>query len=94
MLVLSRKPDETIVIDGDIRITVVGLRGRQVRLGIEAPGAVGIYRQELYAPAVASREAGDLRPDRAPNRCTGRRVQVGEKGSAPGHGAGSAGSPW
>ena len=47
MLVLSRKLNTTIVIDGGIRVTVVDIRGNQVRLGIEAPDQVGIYREEL-----------------------------------------------
>jgi carbon storage regulator len=47
MLVLSRKLNQSIVIDGGIRITVVGLRGNQVRLGIDAPDSVGIFREEL-----------------------------------------------
>jgi len=47
MLVLSRKRNETIIINGDIRITVVDIRGNQVRLGIEAPDSVGIFREEL-----------------------------------------------
>lgn len=50
MLVLSRKANETIVIEGNIRITVVGIRGNQVRLGIEAPDRVAIYREELCLP--------------------------------------------
>jgi carbon storage regulator len=49
MLVLSRKRNETIVIDGDIRIIVLDIRGNQVRLGIEAPDSVSILRQELRA---------------------------------------------
>ena len=48
MLVLSRKLNETIVIDGAIRVTVVRVNGNQVRLGIEAPAEVGIYREEVY----------------------------------------------
>jgi carbon storage regulator len=48
MLVLSRKLYESIMIDGNIRITVVGMHGKQVRLGIEAPDSVEILRQELY----------------------------------------------
>jgi carbon storage regulator len=48
MLVLTRKLSETIVIGGNISITVVGLRGNQVRLGITAPQSLGIYREELY----------------------------------------------
>jgi len=47
MLVLTRKLNETIVIDGNISVTVVGIRGNQVRLGITAPGSLGIYRSEL-----------------------------------------------
>ena len=58
MLVLSRKLNETIVIDGDIRITVVGIRGNQVRLGIEAPDPVGIFREELCASVGAVEGCG------------------------------------
>ncbi|MBL9124550.1 MAG: carbon storage regulator [Planctomycetaceae bacterium] len=47
MLVLSRKSQETIVLDGRITITVVEVRGNQVRLGIEAPKDVSIQRAEL-----------------------------------------------
>ncbi|HZW30608.1 MAG TPA: carbon storage regulator CsrA [Isosphaeraceae bacterium] len=47
MLVLSRKRNEAIVINGDIRIMVVDVRGNQVRLGIEAPDSVRIFRKEL-----------------------------------------------
>jgi carbon storage regulator len=47
MLVLSRKPDESIIIDGDIRITIVAIRGNHVRIGIEAPNSVRIIREEL-----------------------------------------------
>ena len=47
MLVLARKLNESIVIDGGIRITVVDVRGNQIRLGIEAPKEVGILREEV-----------------------------------------------
>jgi carbon storage regulator len=47
MLVLSRKTNESILIDGNIRVTVTRIRGNQVRLGIEAPGTVRVYREEL-----------------------------------------------
>jgi carbon storage regulator len=54
MLVLSRKLNESIVIDGNIRVMVVGFRGNQVRLGIEAPGSVPIYREELLVGETSS----------------------------------------
>ncbi len=47
MLVLSRKLNESIIINGDIRVMVVDIRGNQVRLGIEAPESVGIFREEI-----------------------------------------------
>ncbi len=48
MLVLSRKRDEKIVIDHDIIITIVEVRGDKVRLGIEAPADVPVHRREVY----------------------------------------------
>ena len=48
MLVLSRKKDESIVINNDIRIVVVEIRGDKVRLGVEAPKEVPVHRQEVY----------------------------------------------
>ena len=47
MLVLSRKRQETIVIDGRIKVTIIQVRGNQVRLGVEAPQDVSILRSEL-----------------------------------------------
>lgn len=47
MLVLTRRVGENIVINGNIRVAVVALSGNRVRLGIEAPPAVGIQREEL-----------------------------------------------
>lgn len=47
MLVLSRKPNESIQIGPDIRITVVRVDGGRVRLGIEAPPSVNVLRGEL-----------------------------------------------
>ncbi len=51
MLVLSRKTNEKIVIDGGIVLTVVKIEGGQVRLGIEAPSDVKILREEIAAKA-------------------------------------------
>lgn len=48
MLVLSRKKNESIVINDDITIVVVEIRGDKVRLGIEAPKEVPVHRNEVY----------------------------------------------
>ncbi len=51
MLVLSRKQWDSIVIDGNIKVTVVEVKGNVVRLGIEAPKEVSILRSELREPS-------------------------------------------
>jgi carbon storage regulator len=48
MLILSRREGETIVIDGHIRVTVMEVRGDQVRIGIDAPRSVSVHRQEVF----------------------------------------------
>jgi carbon storage regulator len=48
MLVLSRKKNESIVINNDITVTVVEIRGDKVRLGIVAPKEVPVHRQEVF----------------------------------------------
>ena len=47
MLILSRKPDESIVIDKRITVTILEIRGSQIRLGIGAPKEIPVMRQEL-----------------------------------------------
>jgi len=48
MLILTRKPSETIRINDDISVTVLGVSGQQVRLGIAAPDTVEVHREEIY----------------------------------------------
>ena len=58
MLALSRKKDEAIIINDDIEITVIEVKGDQVKLGISAPKSVPIYRKEVYAQIhAANKEA-------------------------------------
>ncbi|HSM59165.1 MAG TPA: carbon storage regulator CsrA [Longimicrobiales bacterium] len=47
MLILSRKPGDAILIDGDIRIVVLAVESGGVRLGIDAPASIGIVREEV-----------------------------------------------
>ena len=48
MLVLTRRPGESIVVGEDIVITVIEIKGGQVRIGIDAPRSVEVYREEIY----------------------------------------------
>lgn len=59
MLVLSRKPQETIVIDDEVKIRVLSVKGRQVRLGIEAPRNVAVNREEIHKRIEAALEKAD-----------------------------------
>lgn len=58
MLVLSRKKNESIVINNDITIVVVEIRGDKVRLGVEAPKEVPVHRREIY-DAIRRNEASN-----------------------------------
>ena len=65
MLVLTRRPNQSIVIGGDVVVTVLEVRGDQVRLGIKAPRSVDVHRDEVWlelqqvnrAAALSSRDA-------------------------------------
>jgi len=58
MLVLSRRAGESLIIGDDVRVKVLEIHGHQARLGIEAPGAVAIVREELHrAVAAANKDA-------------------------------------
>ena len=48
MLILTRRPGERVVIGDEILVTVMGVSGHTVRLGIEAPGGISIYREEIW----------------------------------------------
>ncbi|HHR6138091.1 TPA: carbon storage regulator CsrA [Providencia alcalifaciens] len=48
MLILTRRAGETVVIGDDVKVTVLGIKGCQVRIGIEAPKDTSIHREEIY----------------------------------------------
>ena len=57
MLVLSRKKNESIVINDNINIVVVEIRGDKVRLGVEAPKEIPVHRREVYEAIMRDRES-------------------------------------
>ena len=48
MLLLTRRVGETLVIGDDVNVTVLGVRGNQVRIGVDAPKEVAVHREEIY----------------------------------------------
>ncbi len=64
MLALSRKPGESVIIGNDIEITILEVKGEQVKVGIKAPQSVAIYRKELFEQIQESnREASKISED-------------------------------
>lgn len=59
MLILTRRVGETIIINDDIKVTVLGVKGQQVRIGVEAPKEVTVDREEIHARKVAERTGGN-----------------------------------
>jgi len=48
VLILTRRVGETLIIGDDVHITVLGVKGNQVRIGINAPKSVSVHREEIY----------------------------------------------
>jgi len=48
MLILTRRVGETVVIGNDVDVTVLGVKGNQVRLGVKAPREISVHREEIY----------------------------------------------
>ena len=57
MLVLSRRTDESLFIGDDIKITVLDIRGGQVRIGITAPDSIKVHREEVYQRIIKDSES-------------------------------------
>jgi carbon storage regulator len=60
MLILTRKPGETIIIADDVKISVLGVEGRQVRIGIDAPKEISVHREEIYNKIQAEKNMSEL----------------------------------
>ena len=59
MLILTRRVGESVVIGEDVTVTVLGVKGNQVRIGINAPKTVAVHREEIFERIKNGRTAGD-----------------------------------
>ncbi len=73
MLVLSRKKNESIVINNDITIVVVEIRGDKVRLGVEAPKEIPVHRREVYEAIKRNEEKSGKRNEEKSGEATEER---------------------
>jgi carbon storage regulator len=58
MLILTRRVGETVMIGNDVTVTVLGVKGNQVRVGINAPKSVAVHREEIYDRIKREQEEG------------------------------------
>jgi carbon storage regulator len=58
MLILTRRAGETVMIGSDVTITVLGVKGNQVRIGINAPKDVSVHREEIYERIQSEKATG------------------------------------
>jgi carbon storage regulator len=59
MLILTRRVGETVMIGNDVTVTVLGVKGNQVRIGINAPKNVAVHREEIYERIKREQQGGD-----------------------------------
>ena len=60
MLILTRRVGETVVIGGDVDVTVLGVKGNQVRIGVKAPRDVAVHREEIYERICREQQDGSV----------------------------------
>jgi carbon storage regulator len=59
MLILTRRVGETVVIGDDVDVTVLGVKGSQVRLGVKAPRDITVHREEIYERICREKQGGN-----------------------------------
>jgi len=68
MLILTRRVGETVMIGDEITVTVLGVKGNQVRVGVNAPKSVAVHRQEIFERIQREKDAGAETADTATER--------------------------
>jgi carbon storage regulator len=76
MLILTRRVGETVMIGHEVTVTVLGVKGNQVRMGIEAPRTVAVHREEIFERIKREGQEGDFHPAAEPAAATAEQPHV------------------
>ena len=74
MLILTRRVGESLIIGDDVTVTVLGVKGNQVRIGVDAPKTVSVHREEIYERIQKEKQGENAEQDQTASQNAGKAI--------------------
>jgi carbon storage regulator len=74
MLILTRRVGESLIIGDDVTVTVLGVKGNQVRIGVDAPKTVSVHREEIYERIQKEKQGENAEQEQPAGQTAGKAV--------------------